>query len=241
MKKKLRKTAIAFFVGASIASSLSLLKVGKENIVGFTAVVLGAGLMIALKDEDDLNKKSRDYEYFFNRAQDEFEVANYEEAILDYNKALKLSPTEICLVYSMRGNAKRNLGDIDGAISDQNKALGFDPLYIDGYFNRSSAKLKKGDFTGAIDDQNKALDFDPLYADGYFNRSSAKFNMGDFAGAIDDYSQVLRINPMDSDAYFNRANIKKEIGDLNGACEDWIKAVDLRDKEAAKLLKENCE
>ena len=71
--------------------------------------------------------------------------------------ALKLSPTQICLVYSMRGNAKRNLGDLDGAISDQNKALGFDPLYIDGYFNRSSAKLKKGDFIGAIDDYTKVI------------------------------------------------------------------------------------
>ena len=190
MKKKLRKTAITFFVGASIASSLSLLKVSKENIVGFTAVVVGAGLMIALKDEDDLNKKSRDYEYFFNRAQDEFEVANYEEAILDYNKALKLSPTEICLVYSMRGNAKRNLGDLDGAISDQNKALGFDPLYIDGYFNRSSAKLKKGDFTGAIDDYTKVIQINPNDSDAFFNRAYVKNNVGDMKGACEDWEKT---------------------------------------------------
>ena len=44
--------------------------------------------MIALRDEDDPKKKGKDYEYFFNRAQDKFEVANYEGAILDYNKAL---------------------------------------------------------------------------------------------------------------------------------------------------------
>ena len=31
--------------------------------------------------------KARNYEYFFNRAQDKFELADYEEAILDYNKA----------------------------------------------------------------------------------------------------------------------------------------------------------
>ena len=190
MKKKLRKTAIAFFVGASIASSLSLLKVSKENIVGFTAVVVGAGLMIALKDKDDLNKKSRDYEYFFNRAQDKFEVANYEEAILDYNKALKLSPTEICLVYSMRGNAKRNLGDLDGAISDQNKALGFDPLYIDGYFNRSSAKLKKGDFTGAIDDYTKVIQINPNDSDAFFNRAYVKNKVGDMKGACEDWKKA---------------------------------------------------
>ena len=190
MKKKLHKTAIAFFVGASIASSLSLLKVSKENIVGFTAVVVGAGLMIALKDKDDLNKKSRDYEYFFNRAQDKFEVANYEEAILDYNKALKLSPTEICLVYSMRGNAKRNLGDLDGAISDQNKALGFDPLYIDGYFNRSSAKLKKGDFIGAIDDYTKVIQIHPNDSDAFFNRAYVKNKVGDMKGACEDWKKA---------------------------------------------------
>ena len=190
MKKKRRKIAITFFVGASIASSLSLLKFSKENIVGFTAVVVGAGLMIALKDKDDLNKKSRDYEYFFNRAQDEFEVANYEEAILDYNKALKLSPTEICLVYSMRGNAKRNLGDLDGAISDQNKALGFDPLYIDGYFNRSSAKLKKGDFIGAIDDYTKVIQINPNDSDAFFNRAYVKNKVGDMKGACEDWKKA---------------------------------------------------
>ena len=52
----------------------------------------------------------------------------------------------------MSGNAKRNLNDFDGAILDQNRALYFDPLYADGYFNRAIAKFKKGDFDGAIND-----------------------------------------------------------------------------------------
>ena len=52
----------------------------------------------------------------------------------------------------MRGNAKRNLGNFEGAISDQNQALDFDPLYADGYFNRGIAKLKKSDFDGAFQD-----------------------------------------------------------------------------------------
>ena len=137
---KLRNTTIAIGIGAALAAGLTLLKVNKDFVVGSTAVVVGAGLMIALRDRSDLNKQDRDYEYFFNRAQDKFELANYEEAILDYNKALELSPSEICLVYSMRGNAKSNLGDFDGAISDQNRALDFDPVYADGYFYRSIAK-----------------------------------------------------------------------------------------------------
>ena len=40
-----------------IATALSLLKVKKELIVGYTAVVVGAGVMIALRDDAVLNKK----------------------------------------------------------------------------------------------------------------------------------------------------------------------------------------
>ena len=190
---KLRNTAIALGIGAATATGLSLLKVNKDFVVGSTAVVVGAGLMVALRDEDDLNKKIKDYEYFFNRAQDKFEVANYQEAILDYNKALELSPTEICLVYSMRGNAKRNLGDFDGAISDQNRALDFDPLYADGYFNRGSAKYKMGDFPGAIEDYTQVIKINPKDSDAFFNRANVKKEVGDIKGACEDWRKAAAL------------------------------------------------
>ncbi len=195
---KLRDTAIALGVGAATAAGLSLLNVNKNVVMGSTAVVVGAGLMIALRDKDDLNKKVRDYEYFFNRAQDKFEVANYKDAIVDYNKALELSPAEICLVYSMRGNAKCNLGDLDGAISDQNKALDFDPLYADGYFYRSSAKLKMGDFTGAIDDYTKVIEINPKDSDAFCNRANVKKELGDLKGACEDWKKGAELGDEDA-------------------------------------------
>ena len=184
---KLRNTAIALGIGAATAAGLSLLKVNKDLVIGSTAVVVGAGLMISLKEKNDLNLKARNYEYFFNRAQDKFELADYEEAILDYNKALELSPTEICLVYSMRGNAKRNLGDFDGAISDQNKALDFDPLYADAYFNRASAKYKMGDVNGAIEDYTEVIRINPKDSDTFFNRAKLKKEIGEMKSACEDW------------------------------------------------------
>ena len=68
----------------------------------------------------------------------------------------------------MRGNAKRNLNDFDGAILDQNKALDFDPLYADGYFNRAIAKFKKGDFDGAINDYSQVVNINPKDSDAFF-------------------------------------------------------------------------
>ena len=195
---KLRNTAIALGIGAATAAGLSLLKVNKDLVIGSTAVVVGAGLMLSLKDKNDLNLKARNYEYFFNRAQDKFELADYEEAILDYNKALELSPTEICLVYSMRGNAKRNSGDFDGAISDQNKALDFDPLYADGYFNRGSAKYKMGDFAGAIEDYTQVIKINPKDSDAFFNRANIKKEIGDMRGACEDWKKGAELGDEDA-------------------------------------------
>ena len=195
---KLRNTAIAIGIGAATAAGLSLMKVNKDLVVGSTTLVVGAGLMIALKDKNDLNIKAKNYEYFFNRAQDKFELTDYEEAILDYNKALELSPTEICLVYSMRGNAKRNLGDFDGAISDQNKALDFDPLYADGYFNRGIANFKKGDFDGAIQDYSQVIKINPKDSDALFNRANVKKEIGEMKGACEDWRKAAELGDNDA-------------------------------------------
>ena len=195
---KLRNTAITLGISAATAAGLSLLKVNKDLVVGSTALVVGSGLMISLKDKNNENLKARNYEYFFNKAQDKFELADYEEAIIDYNKALELSPTEICLVYSMRGNAKRNLGDFDGAISDQNKALDFDPLYADGYFNRGSAKYKMGDFAGAIEDYTQVIKINPKDSDAFFNRANIKKEIGDMRGACEDWKKGAELGDEDA-------------------------------------------
>ena len=55
---KLRNTAIALGIGAATAAGLSLVKVNKEVVIGSTAVVVGAGLIIALKDKEDINNSS---------------------------------------------------------------------------------------------------------------------------------------------------------------------------------------
>ena len=185
--------AIALGIGAATAAGLSLLKLNKDFVARSTAVVVGAGLMIALKDEDYFNKEEKDYEYFFNRAQDKVEVANYEGAILDYNKALELFPAEIGLVYSMRGNAKRNLGDFEGAIYDQNQALACDPSYADGYFNRSIAKFKMGDFRGAIEDYSQVIKINPKDSDAFFNRANVKKEIGDLKGACEDWREAVEL------------------------------------------------
>ena len=57
---QLRNTAFALGICTVIATSLSILKVNKNLVIGSTAVVV-AGLIIALRNEDDLTKNGRNY------------------------------------------------------------------------------------------------------------------------------------------------------------------------------------
>ena len=83
---KLLNIAIALGAGVATAAGLYLVKINKNFVIGSTALVVGAGLIIHLKDGEDQNKKGNNYEYFFNRAQDKFEVANYERECMTSTK-----------------------------------------------------------------------------------------------------------------------------------------------------------
>ena len=63
-RMKLWNTAHTLGIGTATAADLSLLKVNKDLVVGFTAVVVGAGLMISLKVKNDKNLEARNSEYF---------------------------------------------------------------------------------------------------------------------------------------------------------------------------------
>ena len=72
---KLLNNAIVFGICTVTAAGLSGLKVNKNLVFWSIAFLVGEGLMIALRDEDNLKKHQKNYEYFFNRVRDKFEVA----------------------------------------------------------------------------------------------------------------------------------------------------------------------
>ena len=61
--------------------------------------------------------------------------------------------------YDNRGNAKADLRDYQGAISDYNKAIRNQPDYALAYTNRGITKEDIGDLKGACTDWSKATEF----------------------------------------------------------------------------------
>lgn len=84
-----------------------------------------------------------------------------EEIIRLCNDGLKINPNSAYLLY-FRGYAKRNLGDLKGAMEDLNKCLKINPKYADAYVERGYTKQKMGDTKGAEEDYKKAREINPF-------------------------------------------------------------------------------
>ncbi len=82
--------------------------------------------------------------------------------------------TELAHQYYIRGAAKLDQRDFDGAIADFGSAIALNPNNAGYYYARGDAKHKKGDIHGAIDDFGAAIVLDPYDADYYFFRGVAK-------------------------------------------------------------------
>ena len=64
-------------------------------------------------------------------------------------------------IFSNRGNAKRKINDLSGAIKDHSKAIEINPEIYQFYMNRGNSKAMQKDFEGAINDYDQAIKLNP--------------------------------------------------------------------------------
>jgi len=84
---------------------------------------------------------------------------DYESAIADYDRAIKLKPN-FARAFNGRGLAYANLQDFELAIKDYDQAIRLDPNYARAFYGRGLAKFGLCDLDGADEDIAKAKALD---------------------------------------------------------------------------------
>jgi tetratricopeptide (TPR) repeat protein len=184
---------------------------------------------------------------FNNRGRAYASQGKYDQAIEDYNEAIRRGP-DYGPAFNNRGNAYLDKGDYDRAIADFSTAIGLKPSYVFEYNdptpfnyplvfnNRGAAYSRKGDYDRAIADFSEAIRRNPAYAEAFDNRGVAYSNKHDYDRAIADFSSSLRLNPKDAYALYGRGVAKQEANDISGANID-ISAAKQIDPDAARFVK----
>jgi tetratricopeptide (TPR) repeat protein len=184
----------------------------------------------------------------FNRGNANKNKSNWDQAILEYNEALRVNPNNAA-VYNSRGIAYYEKEDYDRAIADYNQAIRLDPNYASAYNSRGVAYIGKYEaayynsgytyydkeaLDKAIADFNQAIRLDPNYASAYNNRGIAYSDRGDrdmeladYDKAMADYNQAIRLNPNSTAAYYNRGGMYEQKFDYDRAIADFTQVIRL--------------
>ena len=184
-------------------------------------------------------------EALYSLGVEKFDLKYYAGAILDFDKAIELTP-EYIRAYYERGRAQAYLGDYDSAIISWTQVIKMDPDEADAYYARGSVKARLDDYTDAIIDLDKAIELDAQHANAYSNRGGVKIKFGEseaargnakeaqrlYKAGIVDCDKAIKIDPEHANAYNFRGTGKSELDDHEGAVLDFNKAIKIDPEEA---------
>ena len=107
-----------------------------------------------------------------------------------------LSRKDLAATYDNRGVMLDQLGHIERAAADFNKAIEIQPDLGDPYVNLGVMLIKEKKYAPALDQINKGMDLGMGFPHlGYYNRAIAEQMLGRYKEAYYDYKKVLELEP----------------------------------------------
>lgn len=121
-------------------------------------------------------------------------LERYDDAILSYQKALLIDPSDSEALYSM-GNAYFSQLMYEEAISKYKDALKLNPDLLSAHLNMGIALYELGFYDSAVVCFDAALELSPDYAEAFYNRGMALEGMGERDRACVDYERAMIFEP----------------------------------------------
>jgi protein O-mannosyl-transferase len=131
-----------------------------------------------------------------------------QEAIVQYQEALRLKPDNLERVHNNLGLALWGQGRAQEAIEHWEEALRLKPDYAEPHYNLGLALAQSGNFDAAITEFEQALQIKPYDAEAHNNLGNSLLQLGRVQEAMEQYEQALRIKPDCVEAENNLARLR---------------------------------
>lgn len=131
---------------------------------------------------------------YINRADHYVRIGNYELAMTDLNRAIKVSP-EYAAAYYSRGVLHQFSKNYNKAVEDYSKAIAYKPDYFEAYNNRGNLYSESGNSELALADYTSALSIDKNSVYAYLNRGIEYYHKGELEMALQDFLKALYLEP----------------------------------------------
>lgn len=129
--------------------------------------------------------------------------------------------------YRLRGNARRNLDDLSGALEDYNRSVELDSSSYRAFGGRAIVKRQLKDPSGALADVEKALALNDRYDAGYNFRALLRLDAGKPSTALTDANRAIELNSQNAGYFVRRASIHKAMKSPASAIADLSCAIEI--------------
>ena len=136
--------------------------------------------------------KSRNHFYYTvyaYRAFAEYNLMEYQKALLDFNVYIKYNKTNVAAYY-YSGNIKMQTQEYASAISFYTKALGVDSTYTDAYFFRGNAKCAINNFKSGYSDFDKMIQLNDNDSKAIYSRGMCSIELGEISKGCKDLKKA---------------------------------------------------
>ncbi len=120
------------------------------------------------------------------------EREDYEKALENYTKALRLDPN-IAQIYNNRGLIYYHMRDFPMAEGNFDRAIELDPKLCMAYNNKAIIYYERRLYDQAISYFNKVIELDPSLEQAYYNRAFSYHRIGKTQKCIDDLKTYLKM------------------------------------------------
>lgn len=150
----------------------------------------------------------------------------YEQAIEDYQRALKLEP-QAAYLHNSLGILYFDTGRSEEAIQHYLEAIKWDPSQPYYYSNTGLAYERLGAFDEAEQYYNLAIETDEQYAEAYNSRANIHYNRQEYQKAELDYLRALELEPDNPIFLRNLGSNLSKMDQIDRAMDCFEKAIRL--------------
>ena len=150
-----------------------------------------------------------------------------DEALAQFDEAIRLSNDTLPQARFSRGNVLRERGDVAGAMAEYARAVEIKPDYAEAHYNLAVLLEREGRLDEAIAHYERAVANALDYEDAHYNLANAMRARRRFDEALVHYSQVLRINPRRADAATNLGATFFDMGRYDDAARAFRAALSI--------------
>jgi tetratricopeptide (TPR) repeat protein len=184
---------------------------------------------------ESFSQKNNKWWKNFQAGNELLETGHYEEAIKNYDKAIKFK-SDYCVMWTNRGSALASLGLWEEAIASYNKAIEINPNDVIAWVNHGIALSKINLVEEAIASYNKAIEINPDYPNSWINRGIELLALGKIEEATANYDQAIAFHSENSAIWYGRGKAMAAQSQYKEAIESFDQSIKIDPNEHEALL-----